>query len=99
MKTDFAKRTRNTDPETSHEAAARAVDFSHGHYALILGSLGLHGNQTIHELAYHTGLDSVAVARRTAELHDGKRITRTSEKRKSPSGRPCFVWALGWSAQ
>lgn len=91
---DFTKRARGSDPETSHQAAARVIDFAHGHYALILGALGLHGNATIHELAERTGLDAVAVARRTAELHDAGRIEPSGEKRPSPTGRPCRVWML-----
>lgn len=91
---DFSHRARGSDPETSHQAAARVIDFAHGHYALILGALGVHGESTIYELAAHTKLDHVAVARRTAELHDAKRIKPTGESRRGPSGRQCRVWKL-----
>lgn len=91
---DFTKRARGSDPETSHQAAARVVDFAHGHFALILGSLKVHGPQTIHELSEHTGLDHVAIARRTAELHDAGRIEPTGATRPSPKGRQCREWAL-----
>lgn len=91
---DFTKRARGSDPETSHQAAARVIDFAHGHFALILGSLKIHGDQTIYELEATTGLDHHAVARRTAELHDADRIQPTGATRPSPKGRPCRVWTL-----
>lgn len=91
---DFMKRARGSDPETSHQAAARVIDFAHGHYALILGSLKVHGDQTIHELEATTRLDHHAVARRTAELHDANRIEPTGETKPSPHGRRCRVWKL-----
>lgn len=95
MDLDLAKRrARSTDPQTSHEAAAAANELAQGHYALILGALGLHGAQTIYELADRTGLSAVQVARRLPEMAAtapamARRTTRT---RPSPSGRGCTVW-------
>lgn len=94
LELDFSKRARGSDPETSHEAAGRIKDFAGGHYALVLGSIGLHGPQTIYELASSTRLSHVQVARRTAELHDAGRIKPSGATRKSPSGRQCRVWEL-----
>lgn len=91
---DFTKRARGSDPETSHAAAKRAIDFAHGHFALILGALAAGAMLTIYELAAVTGLTPVQVARRCAELHDAERITPTGETRLSPSGRACRVWKL-----
>lgn len=89
------ERARRTDPETSH-AAAKAVDFAHGHFALIMGSLKEHGAGTIYEIAERTGLDHVQVARRLPELARANPpvVRRTAERRKSPKGRACDVWAL-----
>lgn len=84
-------RARRSDPETSHEAAAKARDFAGGHYALIRLALIEHGPATIHEIAARTGLDVHQVARRTAEMN-GVMIERTSDKRPSPAGRGCYVW-------
>lgn len=86
-------RARSTDPETSHQAAARVIDFSGGHYALILGALGLHGEGTIYDLAEQTRLTHVQVARRIAEL-DQLRVEPTGKTKFSPSGRSCRVWRL-----
>lgn len=91
---DFERRARGSDPETSHESAARLPNFAHGHYALILGSLKLDGEQTIYELARSTGLTHVQVARRTAELHDAGYARPSGDTRESPTGRNCRVWRL-----
>lgn len=91
---DFSKRARREDPETSKDAAARAGEFAHGHYALILGALGIHGPQTIYELASRTGLSHVQVARRLPEMASStpQMVRRTENTRPSPSGRDCKVW-------
>ena len=91
---DFTKRARAGDPETSHIAAKRAINFAHGHYGLILGSLKIHGPQTIYELSDRTRLTHVQIARRCAELHDEGMIFPTGETRMSPYGRPCRVWEM-----
>jgi hypothetical protein len=89
---DFSKRARSSDPETSHAAARKAVNFAHGHYAKIIGALKLFGPQTIYELAANTGLTHVQVARRMPELSEV--VCRTEETRPSPTGNPCRVWRL-----
>ena len=92
---DFSKRARGSDPTTSHQAAMRVIDFAHGHYALILGALGLHPEGgTIYEIALWTRLTHVQVARRCAELHESGRIETNGATRDSPSGRVCRVWRL-----
>lgn len=93
---DFSKRARRDDPATSKEAAVRVIDFAHGHYALIIGALGLQGDATIYELAARTGLDHVQVARRLPELSQAMpaRIFDTGRTKPSPSGRPCRIWRL-----
>lgn len=92
MPLDFSLRARRDDPVTSHEAAARVVEFGHAHQAVILGSLISQGAGTIYELADRTGLDHVAVARRMSEL-EALHVARPSgEKRLSPTGRSCRVW-------
>lgn len=91
---DFTTRARRSDPQTSHDAAAGAGEFAHGHYALILGSLGLHGAQTIYEIADHTGLSHVQVARRLPEMAQmvPPMARRTDRTRPGRSGRECLVW-------
>jgi len=91
LELDMSQRARRSDPETSHEAAARAKDFTSGHYAAIRLALLEHGPMSIYEIGTKTGLTHVQVARRTAEMN-GVMIERTSDKRPSPSGRGCHVW-------
>lgn len=59
---------RRTDPETSHEAAARAAQFQCRHIALIYCALKDHGPMNKDGIARRTGLDAVAVARRGKEM-------------------------------
>lgn len=92
LEIDWSKRARRTDAHTSHEAAARAGEFAHGHHAAILGSLMTQGPADIYELAWRTGIDHVAVARRMSELLKLKAVERTGETRPTPSGRRAMVW-------
>jgi hypothetical protein len=85
-------RARRTDPGTSHEAAARVQEFAGEHFRLILGALAVRpGN--IYDIADHTGLTHVQVARRAAELADGGKI-KSSREEPGPTGRKCRVWEL-----
>lgn len=84
---------RRTDPATS-KAAAKAATFAQGHCRLILDSLTSHGPQTKDELAAHTGLDSVAVARRMATLRDGLLVRDSGATRPTTTGRAATVWEL-----
>ena len=59
-------RARNTDPDTSHAAAARASTFAVSHRNKIMAVLT--EPMTIKEIAQRCGLDHVAVARRMTEL-------------------------------
>lgn len=90
---DFTTRARGTDPQTSHDAAATAGDFAHGHYALILGALATRDG-TIYELAERTKLSHVQVARRLPEMRDAvpAKVRQTDKTRPGPSGRACVVW-------
>ena len=85
--------SRRHDPATS-KAAARATSFAAGHCHQILESLGQHGPQTKDELALHTGLDSVAVARRMATLRDQLLVRDSGATRPTQTGRAATVWEL-----
>lgn len=63
-------RARNSDPVTSHEAAARAESFVAGHEAKIFGALHEAGflGLTAAEIAERTGLESVQVNRRLGAM-------------------------------
>lgn len=90
---DFAKRARAGDPLTSHLAAEQASAFAAAHQAKILGALLTQGPGTIYDIAERTGLDSVAVARRMAELEALKTARPTGLTKAGPTGRQCRVWA------
>lgn len=85
---------RKTDPVTSKAAASAAQAFAAGHCRQILDSLREHGPQTKDELARHTGLDSVAVARRMAQLRDQLLVRDSGLTRPTVTGRAATVWEL-----
>lgn len=85
---------RNTDPDTSHEAARELVESgtqAHQH-ALVAAAVRAHPGLTSRELACSAGLDRHMVARRLPELeaeglavHGAPRICSMSRKR-------CQTW-------
>lgn len=85
---------RRSDPTTSKAAATAAQSFAQGHCRLILESLTTHGPQTKDELAAHTGLDSVAVARRMAQLREQLLVRDSGITRPTATGRAATVWEL-----
>lgn len=84
-------RARCSDPYTSHEAAAKAIEFSHGHYKIILDALKRYGGCTIHDLEFANVLDRVECARRLSEMEKLGMVYWQGD-RKSPNGRKCRVW-------
>ena len=85
---------RRADPATSKAAAAAAKAFAAGHCRQILESLAAHGPQTKDELAGHTGLGDIAVARRMKELADGLLVRKSGKTRPTAKGRQATVWEL-----
>lgn len=89
---------RNTDPFTSHEAAA-LVDLNSAEQAVLQaiiksGSTGL----IAAELPAITGLPLNTASARTRPLVNKGFITDSGEKRKGPNGRRQIVWkAIGAS--
>jgi predicted ArsR family transcriptional regulator len=84
---------RNSDPETSHIAAASMAGIATSHTERILAALKSFGPQSIYEIAERTGLDHVGVARRMKDIERAKGAERVpSTVRLSPNGRPCTVW-------
>ena len=61
---------RNTDPITSHQAAARAAGFKESHAGRILDGLAELRHATVHELSAHIGLAVVQIARRMPEMQN-----------------------------
>lgn len=80
-------RARNTDPDTSHHAAAKASGFALNHRNRIMGVLGSH---TPKEIAALSGIDYVAVQRRMKELQELDLAHPTEGKRDG-----CRIWMRG----
>lgn len=76
---------RKRDPETSKDAARRAVEFASGHHARIFEALQTPG--TIYEIGQRCGLDHVAVARRLPEMAKAGLAQPTDDRRAG-----CRVW-------
>ena len=82
-------RSRRTDPETSHKAAARASQFATSHAGRILLALQLHGPRSAHGLSLVIGLSVVQIDRRLPEL---KRMGLADTTGDVADG--CRVWAV-----
>ncbi len=64
---------RNTDPVTSHMAAAYAEKFKGNHVDRILAGLATLHKATAHELSHETGLSVVQIDRRMTEIAESKK--------------------------
>ncbi len=91
---DTAPLARQTDPWTSHAAAARVGEFGASHIDIILACLAKHGPQTIDEIAKRTPLNSVQIARRLADCEKRLLAEPTGTCRPSASGRMERVWNI-----
>lgn len=81
---------RNTDPGTSHSAAAAFLPLVKVHEGRILEALVR--PMTCYEIADAARMDHVAVARRMRKLVDESKVLESGETRPGPNGRPCTVW-------
>ena len=89
---DWEANARQTDPWTSHAAAARVREFASGHIAIILDCLERHGPQTADEIASRVGLLSHQVNKRLSDCQKRELAEPTGICRLSASGRPERVW-------
>lgn len=92
-----APAARAKDPPTSHEAAAGAKQWAGDHHVKILEALQL-GPASKTVLASRTGIDGVAVARRTGELVGSGQIVVISNDGVSLTGKRERVYALPWQS-
>lgn len=76
---------RRMDPQTSKDAARKAVSFANNHRDRIHAALSTPG--TIYQLAERTGLDHVAIARRLPELQRMGLAEPTADKVDG-----CRIW-------
>lgn len=98
---------RNTDPETSHGAAAKASRNKAAGQRLALAALYQAGDNglTDFELADITGWQQTSIGKRRGELRDDLLVEAVTQpdprtgaprpvKRKSPTNTPSQVWAI-----
>ena len=84
-------RARNSDPATSHAAAA-AVTTAEDHYTAIHEALTLYGPAGKDRIAALAGLDPVQVSRRLPEMRKLGLVGLTGETVQSRSGRAEREW-------
>ena len=84
-------RARNSDPATSHAAAA-ALTTATDHYTAIHEALTLHGPAGKDRIAALAGLDPSQVARRLPEMRRLGLVGLTGETVQSRSGRAEREW-------
>lgn len=82
------------DPDTSHDAAAKAQWLAAEHKAIIATVLLFWGPLTSNGIASHCELDYLQVARRMKDLCDDGKVVDTGERRASPGGRRAAVWRV-----
>jgi hypothetical protein len=103
---DFpAPNARNTDYETSHEAAADASFKASKHRLFALGALYTYGALTDYELAARTGLQQNSIGKRRKDCQDAGLVTVLMDvnggkvRRPAPSGSSALVWTLTATGQ
>lgn len=91
---DVLPAARNSDPETSHQAARRARAGAFTNRTIALAALAHAGSNglTDFELAEITGIPQTSIGVRRGELVKMGYVIKTEERRPSPSGSPSIVW-------
>lgn len=87
-------RARRTDPDTSHEAAAGAVDTARHQRAHILRVLKEEGPLTADEIDALIGWRLTSAGRRLPELAETGAVERTTERRPTRTGSMAYVWRV-----
>lgn len=80
---------RRSDPQTSHNAAAKAAPIAPTHRNIIAACIRDHGQLTVKEIADRTDLSQYAVSKRMVELERLAIIAPTGDERDG-----CRVWAV-----
>ena len=91
---DWEANARESDPWTSHAAAARVREFASGHIAIILDCLREHGPATADEIASRVGLLSHQVNKRLSDCQKRQLARPTGLCRLSASNRLERVWEV-----
>jgi hypothetical protein len=99
--TNTTPRARNTDPTTSHQAAASvAIDTLTRTQALILEALRAHGPLTDEQLCHRIAeverkpVSVSGIRTRRSELVTAGRVVDTGERRQTTTGRQAIVWSM-----
>lgn len=92
----FAPVARNTDPDTSHQAARYAAKTAATHRALALRELATAGPRglTDFDLAARTRIPQTSIGKRRGELRDAGLVEDSGTRRPSPSGTAAIVWRV-----
>ena len=95
------QKARNTDPTTSHQAAASvAIDTLTRTQALILEALRAHGPLTDEQLCQRIAeverkpVSVSGVRTRRSELVTAGRVVDSGERRQTTTGRQAIVWSM-----
>jgi predicted transcriptional regulator len=83
---------RNSDPVTSHQAAASAREVQAHHHRIILDCLRRHGPHGKDGIAARSGLTAYQVSKRMAELERLGQVQITGRVVKSTAGRDEREW-------
>ncbi len=85
---------RNTDPDTSHEAARDLVasGMQAQQQAQVAAAVRQHPGLTSRELAFSAGLDRYMVARRLPELESDGLVVHGAPRICSMSRKRCQTW-------
>jgi predicted HTH transcriptional regulator len=91
-------RARNSDPSSSHDAAAHVAKkgVARRQCETVLAALKVRPGRTSNELANEAGLDRYVVARRLPELKKRGRVQQIIHKRRD---RITNRWATTWRAK
>jgi len=95
-----APRARNTDPATSHQAAATVTNVTDTQQ-LILEAYKAHGPMTDEELCQQLAVTTQkpvsvsGIRTRRSELVEAGRVYNTTDTRLTATGRAAIVWAAG----
>ena len=101
VSTHTTPRARNSDPTTSHDAAASvATDTLTRTQALIIEALRAHGPLTDEQLCHRIAeverkpVSVSGIRTRRSELVTAGRIVDTGERRQTATGRQAIVWSV-----
>lgn len=89
---DAFSHARQSDPETSREAASRVREFAAGQCAQILYLLRKYGPQSPEQLAAHMAIDAYSVRKRTADLEKAGAARPNGMTVPTVSGRRQRIW-------